>query len=162
MGKQNHRHKQRYNKTLKLSTGKKPFPQKDASRPQQRHDRRPQKPPQAAGPCAWACRRLHARPFHSERNAAPKPPTRGAWARLLRANGAGRRHCRPPCAWGGSASTSSQRRWPPALPARRRWLAALPARRRWLAALPAYSQKRSSSVLPSAWQIFRQRLMVGL
>ena len=74
---------------------KKPFPQKDASRPQQRHDRRPQKPPQAAGPCAWACRRLHARLFHSERNTAPKPPTRGAWARLLRANGAGRRHCRP-------------------------------------------------------------------
>ena len=31
-----------------------------------------------------------------------------------------------------------------------------------LAAAPAYSQNKSSSVLPSAWQIFRQRLMVGL
>ena len=31
-----------------------------------------------------------------------------------------------------------------------------------LAAGTAGSQKRSSSVLPSAWQIFRQRLMVGL
>ena len=29
-------------------------------------------------------------------------------------------------------------------------------------AAPAYSQKSASSVLPSAWQIFRQRLMVGL
>ena len=74
------------------------------------------KTPQAAGPCSWACRRLLASPPQSERNKAPKPPTRGAWARLPRAEGAGRRHCRPPCSWGLGASTSSRRRWPAALP----------------------------------------------
>ena len=61
----------------------------------------PKKPPQAAGPCSWACRRLLASPPQSERNKAPKPPTRGAWARLPRAEGAGRRHCRPPARGAG-------------------------------------------------------------
>ena len=55
----------------------------------------PSPTPQAASPCAWACRRLFPPPLQPERNEAPKPPTRGAWARLLRANGTGRRHCRP-------------------------------------------------------------------
>ena len=55
----------------------------------------PSPTPQAASPCAWACRRLLPPPLQAERNEAPKPPTRGAWARLLRANGTGRRHCRP-------------------------------------------------------------------
>ena len=55
----------------------------------------PSPTPQAASPCAWACRRLFPPPLQPERNDAPKPPTRGAWARLLRANGTGRRHCRP-------------------------------------------------------------------
>ena len=97
--------------------------------------------PKAAGPCSWACRRLHAQPFHSERNAADpppargaglrllrakgtgcrhcRPPARGAWVRLLRAKGTGRRHSRPPCSWGLGASTSSQRHWSPAQPAPR-------------------------------------------
>ena len=52
------------------------------------------KTPQAAGPCSWACRHLFSPPPHSERNAAPKPPTRGAWARRLRAEGTGSRHRR--------------------------------------------------------------------
>ena len=61
---------------------------------------RPQKTPQAAGPCSWACRRLLASPPQSERNKAPKPPTRGAWVREHVANGTGRRHCRPaPAQW---------------------------------------------------------------
>ena len=50
--------------------------------------------PQAAGPYSWACRRLLPFPPQAERIAAPKPPTHGAWARLLRAKGTGRRHCR--------------------------------------------------------------------
>ena len=57
--------------------------------------KRPPKTPQAAGPCAWACRRLCPhRPTRNEKE-APMPPARGAWARRIRANGAGRRHCRP-------------------------------------------------------------------
>ena len=52
------------------------------------------KTPQAASPCSWTCRRLYARSLHSERNAAPKPPAHGAWARQFRAEGAGSRHCR--------------------------------------------------------------------
>ena len=59
----------------------------------------PQKPPQAAGPCSWACRRLRPPPPHQKRKEAPLPPARGAWARRPRANGAGRRHCRPPGYW---------------------------------------------------------------
>ena len=55
---------------------------------------------QAASPCAWACRRLRA--------AAPSGTNRSLSA---------------PCSWGRQASTSSQRRCQPALPARR----ALPA-----------------------------------
>ena len=51
--------------------------------------------PQAAGPCSWACHRLLPSPPHPNRNAAPKPPAHGAWAREHGANGAGRRHCRP-------------------------------------------------------------------
>ena len=54
----------------------------------------------AASPCAWACRRLRA--------AAPSGTNRSLSA---------------PCLWGRQASTSSQRRCQPALPARR----ALPA-----------------------------------
>ena len=50
--------------------------------------------PQAAGPCSWACRRLLASPPQPDRNEAPKPPTRGAWARLPRAEGAGFRYYR--------------------------------------------------------------------
>ena len=53
------------------------------------------KTPQAASPCAWACRRLRARPPQAERNAARPPPARGADARLHGAEGSGRRHCRP-------------------------------------------------------------------
>ena len=52
--------------------------------------------PQATGPCSWACRRRIHKPPHSERNEAPMPPARGAWARLHGAEGSGRRHCRPP------------------------------------------------------------------
>ena len=55
----------------------------------------PPNQPQAAGPCSWACRRLHPLPPHQKRKEAPMPPARGAWARRLRANGAGCRHCRP-------------------------------------------------------------------
>ena len=51
--------------------------------------------PQAAGPCSWACRRLCAQPPQAERIAACLSPARGADRRLLRANGTGRRHCRP-------------------------------------------------------------------
>ena len=51
------------------------------------------KTPQAASLCSWACRRLCARPPHSDRNAAHPPPARGAGVRLLRANGTGRPHC---------------------------------------------------------------------
>ena len=104
----------------------------------------PQKPPQAAGPCSWACCRLHAPPSHSERNAADPPPACGAGLRLHGANGTGWRHRRPaggrpllmgrppsarttvsfgtkrsaqaPCSWGLGASTSSQRHWLAALP----------------------------------------------
>ena len=122
--------------------------------------------PQAASPCAWACRRLHLLLPLQNRNAAPLPPARGAWARRHGAEGAGCRHCRPaggkplrvglspstpspaspepkrsalaPCSWGMGASSRSRRRWLPALPARRRWLPALPARRRWPPALPAW------------------------
>ena len=48
---------------------------------------RPSPTPQAAGPCSWACRRLLALSPQPERNEAPKPPTRGVWARLPRAEG---------------------------------------------------------------------------
>ena len=48
-----------------------------------------------ASPCSWACRRLCARPPQAERSAAHPPPARGADARRIRANGLGRRHCRP-------------------------------------------------------------------
>ena len=78
--------------------------------------RRLPKTPQAAGPCSWACRRVCALPPEQKRNEAPKPPARGAWVREYGANGTGRRPCRPPCSWGGCASTSSQRHWPAALP----------------------------------------------
>ena len=54
----------------------------------------PPKPPQAASPCSWACRRQLPPPPHSERTAAPKPPTLGAWVRQPSANGL--RHCGPP------------------------------------------------------------------
>ncbi len=54
----------------------------------------PEKPPQAASPCSWACRRLFAPPPQSE----PKRSTPA------------------PCSWGGCASTPSQRHWPAALP----------------------------------------------
>ncbi len=57
----------------------------------------PQRTPQGAGPCSWACRRQLPPPPHPERNKAPKPPARGAWARQHGAEGY----------------------WPPALPARR-------------------------------------------
>ena len=60
------------------------------------------KTPQAASPCSWTCCRLFALPPHSERNAAPKPPTRGAWAREHVAEGTGRRHCRPAPAQGAN------------------------------------------------------------
>ena len=56
---------------------------------------RPPKTPQAAGPCSWACRRLFPPLPQPNRNAAPKPPARGAWVRRPGAEGAGRRHCRP-------------------------------------------------------------------
>ena len=49
--------------------------------------------PQAAGPCSWACRRLRPLPPRKKRKEAPMPPTRGAWARRPRAEGAGRPHC---------------------------------------------------------------------
>ncbi len=55
----------------------------------------PAKTPQSAGPCAWACRRLLASSPQSKRNKAPKPPTRGAWARVHGAEGTGRRPRRP-------------------------------------------------------------------
>ena len=51
--------------------------------------------PQAASPCSWTCRRLHARSPHSERNEAPKPPARGADVRRPGAKGSGCRHRRP-------------------------------------------------------------------
>ena len=44
-------------------------------------------PPQAASPCSWACRRLHARPPHQKRNEAPKPPAHVAWVRVHAAEG---------------------------------------------------------------------------
>ena len=47
----------------------------------------PPKPPQAASPCSWACRRQLPPPPHSERTAAPKPPAHGAWVRQPRAEG---------------------------------------------------------------------------
>ena len=53
------------------------------------------KPPQAASPCSWTCRRLHALSPHSERNAANPPLARGAGLRQHGAEGAGRRPCRP-------------------------------------------------------------------
>ena len=104
------------------------------------------KPPQAASPCSWTCRRLPAHSLHSERNEAPKPPERGAWAREHGAKGTVRRHCRPaggksllvdlppsartvapfgtkrsaqaPCSWGLGASPRRRRLWLPAPPAR--------------------------------------------
>ena len=60
----------------------------------------PPKPPQAASPCSWACRRQLPPPPHSERNAAPKPPAHGAWVREHGAKGTGRRPCRPPLLMG--------------------------------------------------------------
>ena len=51
------------------------------------------KTPQAASPCSWACRRLRPLPPRKKRKEAPMPPTRGAWARRPRAEGAGRPHC---------------------------------------------------------------------
>ena len=54
----------------------------------------PQKPPQAAGPCSWACRRLSPLPPQPDRNAEHPPPARGVGVRQIRAEGAGRRHCR--------------------------------------------------------------------
>ena len=61
------------------------------------------KTPQAAGPCSWACRRLRPPSPQPNRNAAHPPPARGVGVRRIRANGAGRRHCRPPCSWGRRA-----------------------------------------------------------
>ena len=51
------------------------------------------KTPQAASPCSWACRRLRPLSPRKKRKEAPMPPTRGAWARRPRAEGAGRPHC---------------------------------------------------------------------
>ena len=53
------------------------------------------KPPQAASPCSWACRRLLPPPPQPTRTAAHPPP----------------------CSWGGCASTRSRRHCQPALPA---------------------------------------------
>ena len=53
------------------------------------------KTPQATGPCSWACRRLLLPSSHPERNAAHPPPAHGVGVRLPRAEGTGRRHCRP-------------------------------------------------------------------
>ena len=61
----------------------------------------PKKPPQAAGPCSWACRRLRPPSPQPNRNAAHPPPARGVGVRRIRANGAGRRHCRPPARGAG-------------------------------------------------------------
>ena len=52
------------------------------------------KTPQAAGPGAWACRRLLPPLPQPNRNAAPKPPARGAWVRRPGAEGAGSRYYR--------------------------------------------------------------------
>ena len=51
--------------------------------------------PQAASPCSWTCRRVCALPPEQKRNEASPPPARGADLRDPRANGTGRRHCRP-------------------------------------------------------------------
>ena len=59
------------------------------------------KPPQAAGPCSWACRRLRPPSPQPNRNAAHPPPARGVGVRRIRANGAGRRHCHPPARGAG-------------------------------------------------------------
>ena len=53
------------------------------------------KPPQAASPCSWTCRRLLPPPPQPTRTAAHPPP----------------------CSWGGCASTRSRRHCQPALPA---------------------------------------------
>ena len=55
-----------------------------------------QKPPQADGPCSWAVRRVCALPPEQKRNEASPPPAHGADLRDQRAEGTGRRHCRPP------------------------------------------------------------------
>ena len=52
-------------------------------------------PPQAAGPCPWACRRQCPFTPHPGHKKAPMPPTRGAWVLLQGAEGTGRRPCRP-------------------------------------------------------------------
>ena len=63
--------------------------------------------PQAASPCSWACRRLLPPPPHSERNEASPPPAHGADLRDPRAEGTGRRHCRPTSLAGACTSNTS-------------------------------------------------------
>ena len=74
------------------------------------------KTPQAASPCSWACRRLRPLPPQPERNAEHPPPARGVGVCQIRANGAGRRHCRPArlvCQNGdGGCGQRSERRRP--------------------------------------------------
>ena len=72
------------------------------------------KPPQAASPCSWTCRRLPVSPPQPTRTAAHPPPARGAGVRLHGAEGT---VSRPPCSWGGCASDLSHRHCQPALPA---------------------------------------------
>ena len=68
----------------------------------------PQKPPQANGPCSWAVRRLPAPPPCQKRNAAPPPPARGVGVCRIRAEGTGRRPCRPGLAGkGGEAGADA-------------------------------------------------------
>ena len=132
----------------------------------------PKKPPQATGPCSWACRRRIHKPPHSERNEAPMPPAHGAWARLHGAKGSGRRHCRPllvglspsartaapsepkrskpaPCSWGGLACPSRRRLWPAALPPPCSWA----CRRR--IHKPPHSERNEAPMPPArgAWAL---------
>ena len=75
---------------------------------------RPPKPPQAAGPCSWACRRLPAPSPQTERTAADPPPARGAGLRHHGANGTGWRPCRP-CRPTKAGKSSLGRRAPKSL-----------------------------------------------
>ena len=72
------------------------------------------KPPQVAGPCSWACRRLPAPSPQTERTAADPPPARGAGLRHHGAKGTGWRPCRP-CRPTKAGKSSLGRRAPKSL-----------------------------------------------
>ena len=96
-----------------------PFPRKPAFAPRARIRHFPACAPgcatqtQAAGLCSWGrcvsawSRSIFRLPVPPKRRKG-QAPARGAWAREYGAEGAGRRHCRPPCSWGGCVSAWSR------------------------------------------------------